>query len=78
MSHGSGAPANRCSVAQYPKLGDPGIFSESGHVELLNGDLILTAPIGVRPMPSIARPVARTGGKHFFTGAPIPASANYV
>ena len=42
------APTYRWTVEEYEKLNDAGIFTESDRVELLNGEIIVMAPIGYR------------------------------
>lgn len=52
MSH---APNYRFSVEEYHKLGEAGIFTEDDRVELLNGDIILMAPFGIRHIKAVRR-----------------------
>jgi Uma2 family endonuclease len=49
------APTYEFSVEEYRKLGEVGIFTEDDRVELLNGNIIIMAPIGVRHMNAVRR-----------------------
>jgi Uma2 family endonuclease len=49
------APTYEFSVEEYLKLGEAGIFHEDDRVELLNGDIVLMAPIGIRHMNAVRR-----------------------
>jgi Uma2 family endonuclease len=51
----SAAPTYQFTVEEYLKLGEAGIFHEGGRVELLNGDIVVMRPIGVRHMNSVSR-----------------------
>jgi hypothetical protein len=55
MSHVSTATTYQFSVEEFQKLGDAGIFTEDDRVELLNGDIILMAPIGIRHIKAVRR-----------------------
>ncbi len=48
-------PTYQFSVMEYHKLGEAGIFGEDDRVELLNGDIILMAPIGIRHIKAVRR-----------------------
>lgn len=43
------------SVEEYHRLGEVGIFHEDDRVELLNGNIIVMAPIGVRHLKAVRR-----------------------
>lgn len=45
----------RFTVEEYHKLGEAGIFTEDDRVELLNGDIIIMAPIGIRHIQAVRR-----------------------
>jgi Uma2 family endonuclease len=49
------APTYRFSVEEYFKLGEAGIFHEDDRVELLNGDIVIMAPIGTRHLKAVRR-----------------------
>jgi Uma2 family endonuclease len=49
------APTYRWSVEEYQKLGEVGIFHEDDRVELLNGEIVIMAPIGLRHMNAVRR-----------------------
>lgn len=49
------APTYEFSVEEYLKLGEAGIFHEDDRVELLNGDIVIMAPIGIRHMNAVRR-----------------------
>ena len=51
----SAAPTYQFSVEEYHKLGEAGIFHEDDRVELLNGEIVIMAPIGVRHFKSVRR-----------------------
>ncbi len=51
----STAPTYEFSVEEYLKLGEAGIFHEDDRVELLNGDIVIMAPIGIRHMNAVRR-----------------------
>lgn len=51
----SAAPTYQFSVEEYHRLGEVGIFHEDDRVELLNGNIILMAPIGIRHMKAVRR-----------------------
>lgn len=55
MSHVSAAPTYRFSVEEYHKLGEAGIFDEDDRVELLNGEIVPMAPIGIRHIKTVRR-----------------------
>jgi hypothetical protein len=55
MSSVTTAPTYRWSAEEYQKLGEVGIFHEDDRVELLNGDIVITAPIGTRHMKAVRR-----------------------
>lgn len=61
MSYVSVAPAYRFSVAQYHRLGEVGILGEDDRVELLNGEIVLMAPKGIRHIKAIRRLI-----RHFY------------
>jgi Uma2 family endonuclease len=42
------APTYRWTVEEYEELGRAGIFDENDRVELLNGEIIVMSPIGIR------------------------------
>src|SRR5947209_3826901 len=61
------APTYQFSVEEYIKLGEAGIFHEDDRVELLNGDIVIMAPIGIRHMNAVRRLnnlAARRYGRH--------------
>ncbi len=43
------------TVEEYRRLGEVGIFHEDDRVELLNGNIIIMSPIGVRHMNAVRR-----------------------
>ncbi|MEA3211201.1 MAG: hypothetical protein QOE70_4258 [Chthoniobacter sp.] len=45
----------RFSVQEYEKLGEAGIFHEDDRVELLEGEIIILAPIGKRHIKAVRR-----------------------
>lgn len=49
------AETYRFSVEEYNKLGEAGIFHEDDRVELLNGEIIVMAPIGKHHIISVRR-----------------------
>jgi Uma2 family endonuclease len=49
------AETYRFSVEEYHRLGEAGIFHEDDRVELLSGNLVLMAPIGIRHMKAVRR-----------------------
>lgn len=49
------APTYQFSVEEYHRLGEAGIFHEDDRVELLNGDIVIMAPIGIRHMKAVRR-----------------------
>lgn len=55
MSSVVAAPTYQWSVDEYQKLGGAGIFHEDDRVELLNGDIVVMAPIGLRHMNAVRR-----------------------
>ncbi len=55
MSSVTAAPTYQFSVEEYHKLGEAGIFHEDDRVELLNGDIVIMAPIGIRHIKSVRR-----------------------
>ena len=55
MSSVTAAPTYQWSVEEYQKLGEVGIFHEDDRVELLNGDIVIMAPIGLRHMNAVRR-----------------------
>jgi Uma2 family endonuclease len=55
MSSVTTAPTYQWSVEEYQKLGEVGIFHEDDRVELLNGDIVIMAPIGIRHMKAVRR-----------------------
>jgi Uma2 family endonuclease len=55
MNHVSAAPTYQFSVEEFQKLGEAGIFGEDDRVELLNGDIIVMAPIEVRHLKAVRR-----------------------
>lgn len=55
MSSVTTAPTYQWSVEEYQKLGEVGIFHEDDRVELLNGDIVIMAPIGVRHIKAVRR-----------------------
>lgn len=55
MNSVTAAPTYQFSVAEYLKLGEVGIFHEDDRVELLNGNIVLMSPIGIRHMNAVRR-----------------------
>lgn len=55
MSSVTAAPTYQFSVEEYHKLGEAGIFHEDDRVELLNGNIVIMAPIGIRHMNAVRR-----------------------
>jgi len=55
MSSVTAAPTYQFSVEEYYKLGEAGIFHEDDRVELLNGDIVIMSPIGIRHMNAVRR-----------------------
>lgn len=55
MNSVTAAPTYQFSVEEYRKLGEVGIFHEDDRVELLNGEIVLMSPIGIRHMNSVRR-----------------------
>ena len=51
----SAAPTYEFSVEEYLKLGEAGIFHKGDRVELLDGDIVVMSPIGVRHMNTVRR-----------------------
>jgi Uma2 family endonuclease len=49
------APTYQFSVEEYLKLGEIGIFHKEDRVELLNGDIVIMAPVGIRHMTAVRR-----------------------
>lgn len=75
MSSVTTAPTYRWSVEEYYKLGEAGIFHEDDRVELLNGDIVTMAPIGLRHMNAVRRLInimARKYGKRCLVDAQNP------
>lgn len=52
------ADTYRFSVEEYHKFGEAGIFHEDDRVELLNGEIVIMAPIGKRHVVAV-RQIAR-------------------
>ncbi len=55
MSSVTAAPTYQFSREEYHKLGEAGIFHEDDRVELLNGDIVIMAPIGIRHIKAIRK-----------------------
>jgi len=75
MSSVTAAETYRWSVEEYQKLGEAGIFHEDDRVELLNGDIVILAPIGTRHMKAVRRLInvmARKYGKSCLVDAQNP------
>jgi Uma2 family endonuclease len=75
MSSVTTAPTYRWSVDEYQKLGETGIFHEDERVELLNGEIVVMAPIGLRHMNAVRRLIntmARKYGKLCLVDAQNP------
>ena len=49
------APTRPFTVQEYHKLGEVGILHEDDRIELLNGELVIMAPIGIRQIKAIRR-----------------------
>lgn len=49
------APTYRWTVEEYEELGRKGIFDEDDRVELLNGEIVIMSPIGVRHATAVTR-----------------------
>ena len=49
------APTYEFTVKKYRKLGEVGIFHEDARVELLNGNIIVMSPIGLRHASAVRR-----------------------
>jgi Uma2 family endonuclease len=45
----------RFTVADYNKLGEAGIFDEDDRVELLDGEIIIMSPIGIRHVKAVRK-----------------------
>lgn len=75
MNSVTAAPTYQFSVEEYLKLGEVGIFDEDDRVELLNGEIVLMSPIGIRHMNAARRLVnhfARRFGKRCLVDAQNP------
>jgi Uma2 family endonuclease len=75
MSSVTTAPTYRWSVDEYQKLGETGIFDEDDRVELLNGEIVVMAPIGLRHRNAVRRLIntmARKYGKLCLVDAQNP------
>lgn len=69
------AETYRFSVEEYHRLGEAGIFHEDDRVELLNGNIVIMAPIGVRHMKAVRRLInllAKRYGNHCLIDAQNP------
>ncbi len=55
MSSVTAMPTYRWSVEEFQKLGEVGIFHEDDRVELLNGEIVIMAPIGIRHIKAVRR-----------------------
>jgi Uma2 family endonuclease len=55
MSSVTAAETYRWSAEEYQKLGETGFFHEDDRVELLNGDIVIMAPFGIRHIKAIRR-----------------------
>jgi len=55
MNSVTAAPTYQFSVEEYLKLGEVGIFQEDDRVELLNGNIVIMSPIGIRHMNAVRR-----------------------
>ncbi len=64
VSHVTAATTYQFSVEEYHKLGEAGIFHEDDRVELLNGDIVIMAPIGIRHIKAVRR-LIRSMSRHF-------------
>ena len=49
------APTRPFTVQEYHQLGEAGILSEDDRIELLNGELVIMAPIGIRHIKAVRR-----------------------
>ena len=49
------APTYRWTVEEYEELGRAGTFDENDRVELVNGEIIIRAPIGYRHATAVSR-----------------------
>ncbi|HEV7405844.1 MAG TPA: Uma2 family endonuclease [Chthoniobacteraceae bacterium] len=47
------APTYEWTVDEWEKLGEAGIFHEDDRVELLNGEIVIMSPIGIRHAKSV-------------------------
>lgn len=75
MNSVTAAPTYQFSVEEYYKLGEAGIFHEDDRVELLNGEIVIMAPIGTRHMKAVRRLInnmARKFGRHCLVDAQNP------
>ncbi len=75
MNSVTAAPTYQFSVEEYLKLGEVGIFHEDDRVELLNGEIVLMSPIGIRHMNAVRRIInhfARRFGKRCLVDAQNP------
>src|SRR5438046_2199337 len=55
MSSVTAAQTYQFSREEYHKLGEAGIFHEDDRVELLNGEIVVMAPIGIRHIKALRR-----------------------
>lgn len=53
MSSVTAAETYRWTVEEYQRLGETGFFHEDDRVELLNGDIVIMAPIGIRHVKAV-------------------------
>jgi Uma2 family endonuclease len=75
MTSVTAAPTYQFSVEEYLKLGVVGIFHEDDRVELLNGEIVIMSPIGIRHMNAVRRLInhfARRFGKLCLVDAQNP------
>lgn len=75
MNSVTAAPTYQFSVEEYLKLGEVGIFHEDDRVELLNGNIVIMSPIGIRHMNAVRRLLnhfARRFGKRCLVDAQNP------
>ena len=49
------APTRPFTVQEYHQLGEAGILHEDDRIELLNGELVIMAPIGIRHIKAVRR-----------------------
>lgn len=49
------APTYQFSVEEYHRLGEAGIFHEDDRVELLGGNIVIMAPIGIQHVQAVPR-----------------------